>query len=174
MTRRQLVSMVRTLSRCYGSNKRAEKPVRLVFSGVRPGSPTSELLQNLTGFENWGSEVVRIEEEPYFRLFPQSQLVYISPDGADLADEFDGEDAVFIIGGIVDGNRLTGKSRLKADLQGIPSVRLPIQEQVELKGLSAILAANQVLDIVLARRQGQNWVEALRGQIPDRKQRRQL
>mmetsp|Transcript_89903 Transcript_89903/g.279307 ORF Transcript_89903/g.279307 Transcript_89903/m.279307 type:complete len:198 (-) Transcript_89903:18-611(-) len=172
MPERRLANLVRTLPMCYGSNKVADRPFRLVFSGVRAGSKTDARLRQVCGFENWAPRV-RIEEEPYIKLFDRSRLTYLSPDGEGLADTFEDPDAVYVVGGLNDGrNSLKGKSRLKADLQGIASARLPLQEEVGVEGADAVLVPNQVLDILLARRSGEAWKEALASYVPARRQRR--
>lgn len=168
MSKRQLSSFVWTLSRCYGSNRKAERPFNLMFSGVREGSTTEMLLNSIPGYQNY-TPWVWPTSQPYIRLFEPSKLVYISPDGEELADTFEDPDTVYIIGGINDGNKLPGKSRLKADLQEIRTVRLPIPETLRLKGIQTILTVNQVLEILLKRRQGMDWHEALTSIMPGRK-----
>jgi len=169
---KQIGSLARELGRCYGSNRRAERPFRLVFSGVRKGSRTDVELHRIDGYEGWARRM-RVAEEPYIRLFPSSRLVYLSPDGAEVLTSFDDPEAVYIIGGIVDSSRLAGKTKLKADLQGIASARLPIMEYARLTSShDAVLAVNHVFDIALALRHGRSWSEAVEAYVPLRKQRR--
>jgi Trm5-related predicted tRNA methylase len=46
------------------------------------------------------------EERQYSEVFDKSKIVYLSPDATDVLQTVD-EDAVYIIGGIVDDNKLT-------------------------------------------------------------------
>mmetsp|Transcript_51582 Transcript_51582/g.136262 ORF Transcript_51582/g.136262 Transcript_51582/m.136262 type:complete len:337 (-) Transcript_51582:45-1055(-) len=167
MADRELNALVRTLMRCYGSNRKAERPFRLALSGIAPGSRMEVALRRHANYEHW-APWIRISAEPYIELFrPSSRLVYLSPDGEGVVDRLEGEQTVFVLGALSDSKRrLTGLTREKADAQGIASARLPIQEHLGLRGGNAVLVASHVLDITLARRSGLAWEDALRAHIP--------
>eukprot|EP00929_Paragymnodinium_shiwhaense_P052055 TRINITY_DN26106_c0_g1_i2.p1 TRINITY_DN26106_c0_g1~~TRINITY_DN26106_c0_g1_i2.p1 ORF type:complete len:102 (+),score=29.21 TRINITY_DN26106_c0_g1_i2:333-638(+) len=97
----------------------------------------------------------------------------MSPDGDGVANgTFDDPEAIFVLGAICDtGNCLKGKSRLKADLQGIASARLPLRENLDLGDQAPVLVCNQVLEIMRQRRAGADWRSALLGKdaVPSRK-----
>ncbi|CAJ1343329.1 unnamed protein product [Effrenium voratum] len=152
MADRELNALARTLMRCYGSNRKAERPFQLVLSGVAPGSRMERALRRQANYEPW-ADWIFISAEPYIEVFQAQRLVYLSPDGKDTADSFEDKDAVFVLGALSDSKRrLRGLTRDKADAQGIASVRLPIKENLGLDGGSAVLVVNHVLDIALARR----------------------
>merc|ERR1712032_985219 len=89
-------------------------------------------------------------------------------DAEDTLQQFDA-DKVYIIGGIVDHNRLKGKTKLKADEQGICSMKLPLGEHIQMGAYSHVLAVNHVLSIIIEHQHSRNWREALEKSIPGRK-----
>lgn len=168
-TDRQLTSLVNTLGRCHGHNRRAKKPVHLAMSGLAPDFRTRQkLIENIAGTENWSSYTL-VEPEPYIRIFEPERLIYLSPDGDEPAEQFDDPDTVWIIGGINDGNRWPGVTKRKAELQGIRTARMPLSEHAGLIGIDCILACNQILDLILSRRSGAEWPDAIRECMPRRK-----
>lgn len=170
MSDKELSTVVRSFGRVYGSNRKAERPFRLLLSGVAPGSRTESQLQGMCGFEHWG-ERVRVEAAPYYKLFPASRLLYLSPDADRVLDNFDDPDAVYVVGALKDSGRLVGQTQKKADLQGIRSARLPIQEHLDLKGAACVLTVNHMMDIALDRRGGRSWADALEAHVPQRRKR---
>jgi len=118
---REVKALVQQVLFCYGSNRSALRPVRLVLSGVKPGSHTLERLQKLAGFpKSW--QGVTILEQRYIEHFDSDRdrhrLVYLTADTDTVVRTFEPE-KVYIIGGIVDHNRLKGSTRAKADEQRI-------------------------------------------------------
>merc|ERR1712032_1078888 len=89
-------------------------------------------------------------------------------DAEDTLQQFDA-DKVYIIGGIVDHNRLKGKTKLKADEQGISSMKLPLGEHIQMGAYSNVLAVNHVLSIIVEHQHNRSWREALEKSIPGRK-----
>ena len=98
--------------------------------------------------------------------------MYLSPDGEEVMESVDPE-AVYVIGGIVDGSAKPNVTRNKADGLGIRSMRLPILETLERsdkwKGQDTILTLNQVYDILINFSATGDLLAALEKSIPPRK-----
>jgi len=80
------------------------------------------------------------EKEQYENLYDKSQLVYLTGDSDKVMHEIDPK-KIYIIGGIVDHNRLQLATLNKANKQGIETAKLPIGKYLKLK-TSAILSVN--------------------------------
>jgi tRNA (guanine9-N1)-methyltransferase len=94
--------------------------------------------------------------------------VYLTSDSPNEIQTLDPQ-KVYIIGGLVDHNRLKGITFQKAQTEGIATARLPIDHFFVMK-TRKVLTVNQVLEILLAYASGShNWEEALLNVIPKRK-----
>lgn len=74
-------------------------------------------------------------------IFPKDKLVYLTSESDDLLEELN-EDDVYIIGGIVDHNRLKGLTFKQATEEGLRTARLPIDKYLEMK-TRKVLTVNQ-------------------------------
>eukprot|EP00931_Biecheleriopsis_adriatica_P062289 TRINITY_DN37517_c0_g1_i1.p1 TRINITY_DN37517_c0_g1~~TRINITY_DN37517_c0_g1_i1.p1 ORF type:complete len:320 (-),score=110.56 TRINITY_DN37517_c0_g1_i1:189-1103(-) len=126
MQEKELKSLLQQVLYCYGANRRASRPTRLVFSGVEPGSQTHAGLSKQAGYESW--EVQKLSGA-YVEAFPKERLVYLTADSEEVLESFDPE-KVYIIGGIVDRNRLKGRTMEKALEQGIATAQLPLARHI--------------------------------------------
>jgi len=169
---RELKGLIQQVLYCYGSNRSATKPVDLVLSGVSSTSKTLERLNKLAGFPHaWPG--VTILPTPYIEHFSDEpdrrRLVYLTADTDNVLQEFE-HDGIYIIGGIVDRNRLKGSTKEKADKQGIRTGRLPLQEHIQMGGSSRVLTCNHVLDIIVEHQRCGDWRQTFEKCIPGRKQ----
>jgi tRNA (guanine9-N1)-methyltransferase len=82
----------------------------------RLGPRLRKTLENVTGIEEWlGFEM---ETASYLDLFPpKEKLVYLTSDSPNTLTAWD-RSATYIIGGIVDRNRLKGATMRKAQVSG--------------------------------------------------------
>lgn len=168
---RELKALVQQVLYSYGSNRSALRPVRLVLSGVSSTSQTLQRLQKLAGFPNaWPG--VTILDVPYIEHFSSEEdrkrLVYLTADTENVTKTFD-QNGVYIIGGIVDHNRLKGSTRKKADAQQISTGRLPLQEHIDMGASSRVLTCNHVLEIILEHQRCGDWRATFEKVIPGRK-----
>lgn len=169
---RELKALVQQVLYSYGSNRSAVRPARLVLSGVRPESDILKRLQKLAGFPDaWaGVEILAV---PYIERFgseaDKRRLVYLTADTDNVIKDFE-QDKVYIIGGIVDHNRLKGCTLAKAEEQGIATARLPLQEHIQMGASRKVLTVNHVLDIVLEHQRCGNWRATFEKCVPGRKQ----
>ena len=71
----------------------------------------------------------QVREQP-LAAFDRAKLVYLSANGEELLTELKA-DEVYVIGGIVDRNRLKNCTYQKAQDLGIRCARLPLQEHMD-------------------------------------------
>jgi len=166
LTDKEIKSLIQQLLYCFGANKRAATPAHFVLSGVEPGGKQHSALKKLAGFDDWIG--FRCESEPYTSLYEPEQLIYLSSDATEILEEIE-KDKVYIIGGIVDRNRLKGSTHQKALSQDIRTVRLPIQEHRSMGTYSSVLTVNHVFTILLEFQATKDWNIALEKGIPQRK-----
>ncbi|EAS04902.1 tRNA (guanine(37)-N(1))-methyltransferase (macronuclear) [Tetrahymena thermophila SB210] len=158
---KEFKSLVKQLCYMQSSNKKAEKPCRFIISSV---SPKLRQALNANNADKWGIEIL---DQHYLDLFPKDNLVYLTGDTDQDLDELD-QQCAYIIGGLVDHNRLKNVTLNAATEQGIQVKRFPIQNHLKLEA-SSILACNHVFDIMVQRANGKSWKESLQTGIPIRK-----
>jgi len=165
MNEKELKSLIQQVLYCYGANRAASSPVNLVFSGLREGGLTQSKLAKQSGFDTW---IVQASASAYIDLFPKERLVYLTADAEEVVWSFDPK-SVYVIGGIVDRNRLKGRTLQKAQEQGIRTARLPLSEHISLLS-SRVLTVNHVLSCIVEHQASGNWRSVLEKCIPGRKQ----
>ncbi|GMF16796.1 unnamed protein product [Phytophthora lilii] len=77
----------------------------------------------------------------YMDLFKKESLVYLTADSPNTITKLS-RDKVYIIGGIVDRNRLKGITYEKAVEQGIETAKLPLDAVVEMGSATRVLTVN--------------------------------
>jgi tRNA (guanine9-N1)-methyltransferase len=107
----------------YGANRQAATPFRLHLTGLT-GQLASQLEHTITTWQH-----VAYTPEEYTSVFSHDQLVYLTADSENVLDTFD-PSKVYIIGGIVDHNRLVDITKIKAAEHGITTARLPFDKYV--------------------------------------------
>ena len=162
MRKEEIASLTQQVMYCYGFNKRAEEPVDLVLTGLE--GITLSRLQNIDGFQDWACTK---EEKFYADMFPKKDLVYLTADADDVIEELNPND-VYIIGGIVDRNRLKNCTFRKAQKQGIRTAKLPITEHVTMSA-TKVLTVNCVLEILCKQLQYKDWKKTFHECLPGRK-----
>ncbi|KAL4481077.1 hypothetical protein ABPG72_015032 [Tetrahymena utriculariae] len=158
---KEFKSLVKQLCYMQSSNKKAAQPCRFIISSV---SPKLRQALNANNADKWGIEIL---DQHYLDLFPKENLVYLTGDTDQDLNELD-KQCAYIIGGLVDHNRLKNVTLNAATEQGIKVQRFPIQNYLKLEA-SSILACNHVFDIMVQRANGKSWNESLQTGIPVRK-----
>ncbi|OAO18061.1 tRNA (guanine-N(1)-)-methyltransferase [Blastocystis sp. ATCC 50177/Nand II] len=100
-------------------------------------------------------------------VFAPSELVYLSPDGAQSLQQVDSA-KVYVVGGFVDRSVNKNQSAMRASLLEVPSVRLPIKEYYP-ECSNPILNVNTVVEILIAVGETGDWRTSLVNAIPQRK-----
>ena len=166
LTRREKNSMAQQIMHLYGANRRATQPLNLHLASLR--GETEEMLSKMAGFPNsWREKGVKIGSDAYTEEYPTESLVYLTADSTTVLSALR-DDRVYVLGGIVDRNRLKNITMEKARQQGIATARFPIGEYCDLTG-SEVLTINQCFEILLARHATADWSEAFLRGIPSRK-----
>ncbi len=164
MGKQELSSVVTQVVRSFAANTRTERPVKLHITGIEPGSQQATALGKLTGVESyaWYRQDVPLLEAFKDR---KQDLVYLTADSDVTLDELD-PSAVYVIGGIVDHNRLKRHTYNHATKLGIKTAKLPLSEHMS-SGLRNVLTILQMVEI-LAVKQHKPWPDAFKTALPDR------
>ena len=75
---------------------------------------------------------------------------------------------VYVIGGMVDRNRLPGICHERAKKMNLKTRRIPIRENIKFNA-RCVLTVNHVFEILLNRMNGKSWPESLLSVLPNRK-----
>ncbi len=110
------------------------------------------------------------------KLRPNHQLVYLTGDSEETLSTLD-NNTTYIIGGIVDRNRLKRAAIDRAEAIAssstlpIKTARLPLNEHLDFKASTRVLTCNHVFEILLKFRENgyQDWGKAVLSVLPDRK-----
>ena len=166
LTTKELRSLANQILHLYGAQRRAAKPLDLHITNVV--GRMKEALQAHNGFEKWD---LQFHSEHFLELFLEKDIIYFSPDAEEVCKELE-KDKVYIIGGIVDRDRLKGVTVDQATELGIKCVRLPINEcgLIEEGNFpKKSLNVNHVYEILLGYSEFGNWKDALGPVLPTRK-----
>jgi tRNA (guanine9-N1)-methyltransferase len=94
--------------------------------------------------------------------------VYLTSDSEHTLQRLE-DDKIYVIGGIVDRNRLKRAAISKAESAGIATAKLPITDYLQLV-TTKVLTCNHVFEILLKYREnGNDWKKAMLDVLPNRK-----
>lgn len=171
MTDKEISSLALQIRYCYASNKRAQNPCRFYASSL--SGKTFDNLSKVNGFPQQWLERAFTPTEQHFTQYWKDEglsnkLVYLTSDSENVIQTLD-NDKIYIIGGIVDRNRLKEAAFTQAELHSIPTAKLPITDYVKTLA-TKVLTCNHVFEILLKYREyGNNWEKALIDVLPQRK-----
>ncbi|AFZ79949.1 hypothetical protein BEWA_027980 [Theileria equi strain WA] len=170
-------SLANQIMQSYGANKRADKPFNLIICGIEEGGHLDDALGRISGTENWLCQLTYesieslLDKEGPCEEGKESicgrELTYLSADATDVLESVDSNN-VYVIGGIVDRNRLNGITYNKAKHLGYSCKRLPIKEHIKLNS-SHVLSVTACINILLHFYKNNDWKLALQESIPKRK-----
>ena len=160
--------LAQQLCRLYGANRRSSKPAHIYFTGLsKDGDLYKECVRKNSGFEGY---MVDILEEPHYSVFPNEDIVYLTPDSENVLETVE-KDKVYVIGGLVDESITNNITHSKAREIGIQTARLPIEEKMakdETGTFIKVLSVNQVFEILLELSNSGDWSKALSSNVPRR------
>jgi len=171
MTPKEINSLSQQIRYCYASNRRSRNPVFLSVSNL--SGTTLEYMNKVSGFpEQWTSRAFSYSEsESVVEMHnpdAKSKLVYLTSDSENVLDHLD-DSKIYIIGGIVDRNRLKRATISKADTWGLTTAKLPITDYFKFV-TTKVLTCNHVFEILLKYRElGNDWKKAMLDVLPLRK-----
>lgn len=204
MREREVASLAQQIRYCYSYNKKSPNPVFSSVTGLTRAKDTlndalssdfptvRELLERETGFPEWNRRMFECTEqtlEEYYG-FPvatnvsetaisetnrgQKKIVYLTSDSPNTLERLE-NDTVYVIGGIVDRNRLKRATIDRAqDELKVETAKLPLQEYLLANDISMtttkVLTVNHVFDILLKYRQySDDWNKTFEAVLPSRK-----
>jgi tRNA (guanine9-N1)-methyltransferase len=185
-----LKSLTQQIMYCYGSNRRYDHPSRIFITGVGP--KTSSLLQK-NNSQHWVGASIHSEDflevlsthvplsqqkppseceqqqstQQEQQQYPHDKIVYLTSDSENVLEELDSSTA-YVIGGIVDRNRLKGITNKKAEMLNLRTAKLPIKEYMKMAA-THVLTVNHVFDILKQFQENNSWKIALEKVLPMRK-----
>ena len=166
MTTKELNSLSNQLRCCYSANRRSKNPVHFSVSSL--GGETLNYLQKIDGFpDKWKMRAFTCSDKCFSEMHDKSKVVYLTSDSNNEINELD-DDKVYIIGGIVDRNRLKRATIDKAENLGLGTAKLPIGQHLQLFS-TKVLTINHVFEILLKYREYNDWKKAMLDVLPTRK-----
>lgn len=161
MTKSECDSLAAQVARLYASNRRSENGFNLSILDPNQFFRQNILNRKYPDHSRWA---VSWKDEC---AFDPSSYVYLSADSEVILESID-PSLTYIIGGLVDRNRHKRSSFERAQALGIPTARLPIKENCDLKA-SHILTVLHVFEIMLKFRHTGDWATAITECLPQRK-----
>lgn len=167
MSAREINSLGSQIRFCYSFNKQAKHPTQAKVTSL--SGQTLEYLKKVSGFDQWKNRAFEHTSQDILESYPdKSKLVYLTSDSDTVLDTLE-DDMVYIIGGIVDRNRLKRATITRAQKLGIATAKLPIGEHLDLVA-TKVLTVNHVFEILLRfRENGNDWKKTLLAVLPERK-----
>ena len=168
MTQKELNSLSLQIRYSYSCNRKSENPVYFSVAGL--DGAVRENMNKVQGFpEQWLKRAFSFNEKSLLEMHPdKSKLVYLTSDSENTLEHLE-DDKIYVIGGIVDRNRLKHATIIKAKSLGIQTAKLPITDYLELV-TTKVLTCNHVFEILLKYREnGNDWKKALLDVLPNRK-----
>ncbi|DBA02934.1 TPA: hypothetical protein N0F65_005961 [Lagenidium giganteum] len=164
MTSREKKSLSQQIMFCYGVNRRCAAPASTWVTGLT--GETRANLEKIGGFESWLA--FHPSTQCYSELFKKESLVYLTADSPNTITELS-RDKVYIIGGIVDRNRLKGATFNKAESQEIATAKLPLDAFLVMGASTRVLTVNHVFEILVQYAATSDWTKATLSTLPQRK-----
>ncbi|KAG7349211.1 tRNA guanine-1-methyltransferase [Nitzschia inconspicua] len=168
MTYKELNSLASQIRYCYATNRRAKHPVRVTVTSLR--GKTQEILQNVAGVDRWEHrEFYQTDKDVLSAYYPdKARLVYLTSDSTNILQTLE-DDKIYIIGGIVDRNRLKRATIDRAESLGIATAKLPISDHLDITA-TKVLTCNHVFDILVKWKEcNKDWKKTLLEVLPNRK-----
>ncbi|KAL3673326.1 hypothetical protein V7S43_001042 [Phytophthora oleae] len=164
MTEKEKKSLSQQIMFSYGVNRRSRTPMNAFITSLHGN--IRENLEKISGFHEWQAFTGSCKS--YTELFKKDSLVYLTADSPNTIAKLS-RDKVYIIGGIVDRNRLKGITYEKAVEQGIETAKLPLDAVVEMGSATRVLTVNHVFEILAQFSEVKDWAQATLATLPSRK-----
>ena len=101
-------------------------------------------------------------------LFSKDEIVYLTAESPTVLSRLE-QGHVYVIGGIVDHNRIKGHCHAQALKAGWKTAKLPLDGNVAMGDNRKVLTVNHVFEILLRFQETGSWAEAMGGALPQRK-----
>lgn len=168
MSEKEQKSLCRQLTYSYNSLRKCTEegrtPLAMSICGLDDGM--AQMLTHVaSGWETWPVDIKTEKLEAFHKT---SRIVYLTHDATEVLDKLDEKD-IYVIGGIVDRNRLKGATMEKAKLLGVRAVKLNLDQNVAITHGTPVLTVNHCVDILLNAANGMSWTESYLKVLPSRK-----
>jgi tRNA (guanine9-N1)-methyltransferase len=173
MTAKEIASLASQIRCCYSYNKRSPHPCQVVVTSL--GGTTLALLEKETGYSEWPHRAFTGTSQSLDEYYNNTNndlhnVIYLTSDSEHTITELD-PSQIYVIGGIVDRNRLKRAAMTRAAQLGIRTAKLPLETYLKAMPATRVLTCNHVFDILLKYRVlGNDWCAALRAVLPGRKE----
>ncbi|POM69072.1 RNA (guanine-9-)-methyltransferase domain containing hypothetical protein [Phytophthora palmivora] len=164
MTEKEKKSLSQQIMFSYGVNRRSRTPMNAYITSLH--GDIRKNLEKISGFHEW--QAFTGSSKSYMDLFKKDSLVYLTADSPNTISKLS-RDKVYIIGGIVDRNRLKGITYEKAVEEGIETAKLPLDAVVEMGSATRVLTVNHVFEILAQFSEVKDWAQATLSTLPSRK-----
>uniref|UniRef100_M4B6R3 tRNA (guanine(9)-N(1))-methyltransferase n=1 Tax=Hyaloperonospora arabidopsidis (strain Emoy2) TaxID=559515 RepID=M4B6R3_HYAAE len=164
LTEKEKKSLSQQIMFSYGVNRRSRTPMNVCITSLH--GDIRKNLEKIVGFHEW--QAFTGSSKSYIDLFKKNSLVYLTADSSTIITKLR-RDKVYIIGGIVDRNRLKGITYEKAVAQGIETAKLPLDAVVEMGAATRVLTVNHVFEILAQFSEVKDWAQATLATLPSRK-----
>src|SRR3546814_51335 len=112
MKEREITSLSQQIMFCYGANKRSENPYHILLTSTPPEGRLRRRLGKQMAQGDWWS--FDVTDQAYDACVPADrEVVYLTADGEEVMDRIE-DNVMYVIGGIVDRNRLKNVTYEKA------------------------------------------------------------
>ncbi|TIA79728.1 hypothetical protein E3P98_03121 [Wallemia ichthyophaga] len=160
---REVVSLSNQLTTCYAHNKHTVSPTHLQVT-----SYNGRLKQRLDPLKSgWDDDKITFTDSAVEEVYKPSDCVYLTADTDNVLDELD-TSKHYILGAMVDHNRLKNITVDKAKSLGMAVAALPISKYIRLS-TRRVLTVNQVYEILTEYIKQNDWQKAFFSVIPQRK-----
>ena len=176
MTAKEIASLASQIRYCYSYNKNSQHPS--LWAATSLNGTTLDHLEKETGFNEWPNRAfvgTPLSLEEYYDKesdedYVKNNVVYLTSDSENTITTLDTE-KVYVIGGIVDRNRLKRAAIDRAELLGVQTAKLPLDEHLKKMPATRVLTCNHVFDILLKWKEHDgDWGKALQEVLPTRKE----
>lgn len=169
MSEKEIGSLASQIRYCYAANKKAKHPVNVTISDLK--GTTKKRLEKVDGIDQWKNRAFTLTDTSLLEALSdteKSKLVYLTSDSDNVLEDLE-DGKVYIIGGIVDRNRLKRAAINRAEELGIATAKLPISEYLNMV-TTKVLTCNHVFEILLKYREHENdWKKSFLNVLPTRK-----
>lgn len=195
MSSKEIGSLAQQIRYCYSANKRSSKPCHLSVCDLH--GKTLEHLSKVSGFpDQWYNRAFSYTHENILHIMktmptttptppttttmlPQQSsldskstihqnIIYLTSDSENTLEHLE-NDKVYVIGGIVDRNRMKGATYKRAQELKLRTGKLPLDSYLKLLS-TKVLTCNHVFEILLRYREnGNDWKKAMLDVLPQRK-----
>jgi tRNA (guanine9-N1)-methyltransferase len=171
LTPKETLRLASQLRYCYAANKKARHPCLWAATSVT--GATAEHLSKEAGYSAWSQRAytgTAQSLEDYYGADQLSDVVYLTADSEHTLTELDNS-KIYVIGGIVDRNRLQRAAYDRAHQMGVATAKLPLDDYLQSMPSTRVLTCNHVFELLLQYRACDNdWGAALKHVLPPRKQ----